>query len=228
MTHPHAALFFVLLLALGALPFLRGMGLPDWPVNLLLAAALLRAVAVVVPGRWRRLVVAGIGALVAARLVGLLLGWGAGVEEALSVLWAAAAVGAAAGAVRTLFRPGVAHGERLYAALSAYLLVGIFLGVLYAAIAARRPEAFLVLGGPAAAGSFGLTTAVYFSFVTLATLGYGDIVPVVDAVRGLVVVEAIGGQLYLAVLVAGLIGARGQGAISPGPTPGASRPRSPG
>lgn len=47
--------------------------------------------------------------------------------------------------------------------------------------------------------------AVYFSFVTLASLGYGDIVPVGEAARGTAILEAVGGQLYLAVLLARLV-----------------------
>ena len=49
---------------------------------------------------------------------------------------------------------------------------------------------------------------MYYSFVTLATLGYGDIVPRSEMARGVAVLEAIGGQLYVAVLVAKLVGAR--------------------
>jgi voltage-gated potassium channel Kch len=48
-------------------------------------------------------------------------------------------------------------------------------------------------------------SAMYFSFVTLATLGYGDIVPHTDLARGVAMVEGIGGQLFLAVLVARLV-----------------------
>jgi voltage-gated potassium channel Kch len=46
---------------------------------------------------------------------------------------------------------------------------------------------------------------LYFSFVTLATLGYGDIVPRADVARSLAIVEGVGGQLFLAVLVARLV-----------------------
>ena len=45
----------------------------------------------------------------------------------------------------------------------------------------------------------------YYSFVTLATLGYGDIVPRSEAARGLAIMEAVAGQLYLAVLIARLV-----------------------
>jgi voltage-gated potassium channel len=52
---------------------------------------------------------------------------------------------------------------------------------------------------------FSIGTAIYFSFVTLATLGYGDIVPRSEVARGVAIVEAVAGQLYLAVMVARLI-----------------------
>jgi voltage-gated potassium channel Kch len=60
-------------------------------------------------------------------------------------------------------------------------------------------------GSFAAAGDFSRMTAIYFSFVTLSTLGYGDILPRSDVARGLAIVEGIGGQLFLAVLVARLV-----------------------
>jgi voltage-gated potassium channel len=46
---------------------------------------------------------------------------------------------------------------------------------------------------------------IYFSFVTLATLGYGDIVPASDVARGLAILEAVIGQFYLTVVVARLV-----------------------
>ena len=86
--------------------------------------------------------------------------------------------------------------------LDAYLLAGFLFGVAYWTLhrtesrrrsPARRPR------------NMGLSTSMYFSFVTIATLGYGDIVPVTAPARGLAVVEAISGQMYLAVLVARLV-----------------------
>jgi hypothetical protein len=50
-----------------------------------------------------------------------------------------------------------------------------------------------------------LSKGIYFSFITLATVGYGDLVPGNDIVRGLAIVEAIAGQFYLAVMIARLM-----------------------
>ena len=106
-------------------------------------------------------------------------------------------------------RPARVDSEHIYAALSVYLLGGIFFGVLYHAVGQGWPGSFSVLGKT---GDFELFDAIYFSFVTLATLGYGDLLPVSEVARGLAVVEAVSGQLFLAVLIARLVGSYAQGA----------------
>ncbi len=53
-----------------------------------------------------------------------------------------------------------------------------------------------------------LDTFIYFSFVTLATLGYGDIVPLTEKAQSLAVVETLMGQMYLAVNIAALVAIR--------------------
>jgi len=86
-------------------------------------------------------------------------------------------------------------------ALCIYLLVGLFFAVVYGL-------ADGILGAPVFAGD--LTGAyvdyIYFSFVTMTTVGYGDITPVSDLVRMLAVTQALLGQLYLVTVVALLIG----------------------
>jgi hypothetical protein len=63
----------------------------------------------------------------------------------------------------------------------------------------------LAIPGEGAQSNFSLVLAIYYSFVTLATLGYGDIVPRSEVARGLAIVEAVAGQLYLAVMIARLV-----------------------
>ena len=52
------------------------------------------------------------------------------------------------------------------------------------------------------------TDLMYFAFVNYTTLGYGDVVPRTDVARGVTVLEAVAGQLYVAVTIARLVGAR--------------------
>jgi Ion channel len=110
-----------------------------------------------------------------------------GVWTLIGLLAAGAALRSAMGATKV-------DAEHLYAALSAYLLAGIFFALFYWVLEQVRPGTF------ATGGDFSRMSALYFSFVTLATLGYGDIVP-----RSLAIVEGVGGQLFLAVLVARLL-----------------------
>ncbi len=103
-------------------------------------------------------------------------------------------------------KEGRPNSEHVFASLSAYLLAGYFFALFYLIIEDLARGSFLLQSVGLMEGKFALQQAVYFSFVTLSTLGYGDIVPVSPVARGLAVGEAILGQLYLAVLVARLVG----------------------
>jgi hypothetical protein len=94
-----------------------------------------------------------------------------------------------------------AVGDRLFGAIVLYLLLGLMWGVLYSALEAHSPDAFS--GHPGTAGT--LTDWVYFSFVTLTTVGYGDITPVATSARSLAMLEALTGQLYPAIIIARLV-----------------------
>src|SRR5262249_34490671 len=94
--------------------------------------------------------------------------------------------------------------EHVYAALDAYVLAGIFVGVFYWVLERTWPGSFALAAGDGK-GEFSCPSAIYFSFVTLATLGYGDIVPRSEAARSLAITEAVAGQLYLAVMIARLV-----------------------
>jgi voltage-gated potassium channel Kch len=114
-------------------------------------------------------------------------------------IWTVIGLIAAATALRFAMGTTRVDAEHLYAALSAYLLAGIFFGLFYWILEQIGPGTFTF------AGDFSRMSGIYFSFVTLATLGYGDIVPRTDVARGLAIVEGVGGQLFLAVMVARLV-----------------------
>jgi hypothetical protein len=92
--------------------------------------------------------------------------------------------------------------EKIFGALSVYLLLGFIWAILFVMVD------FLVPGSLRYGQDQALTgpQMVYYSFVTLTTLGYGDIVPIAPSARALATLEAITGQLYLTVLVARLVG----------------------
>lgn len=98
--------------------------------------------------------------------------------------------------------------DKICAALCSYLMLGLVWAILYALLEFLDPGAFLAGGDAIAQGdpSAGLGQAIYFSFTTLTTLGYGDITGASQAARSLSVLEAVIGQIYLVVLVARLVG----------------------
>jgi voltage-gated potassium channel Kch len=108
-----------------------------------------------------------------------------------------------------IFRTKMVNVDIIAAGISVYLFFGNICGFLYAIIGQLDPNAFNI---PEATAAFlgedilGLSSAMYFSFVTLTTLGYGDITPVNDAARSLAFLEAAMGQIYLTVLIASLVG----------------------
>ncbi len=88
-------------------------------------------------------------------------------------------------------------------AVCIYLLLGILWSLAYHAINIIIPGSFQ--GNIPVETQSQLNDFVYFSFVTLTTLGYGDILPVTATARSLAYLEAVVGQFYLAILVAGLV-----------------------
>jgi hypothetical protein len=83
------------------------------------------------------------------------------------------------------------------------MLAGLFYGLAYWKLDTVWRGSFTV--GSAVSGAFDLPSAIYLSFVTVATVGFGDIVPSNPVSRGLVITEAILGQFYMVVLVARLV-----------------------
>jgi len=95
--------------------------------------------------------------------------------------------------------------NRLVGAVCVYLLLGVIWAVAYTILEMISPESF---GGFTPLQGRGWDSEwLYFSFVTMTTLGYGDILPVSATARALAYMQAVFGQLYVAILVAGLVSA---------------------
>jgi hypothetical protein len=90
---------------------------------------------------------------------------------------------------------------QLYTAVSIYLLLGLLWATLYLAIDAFSPGSIQVGSHPADRQ----TELLYFSLITLSTIGYGDIVPLSGEVRILAALEGVTGVLYIAITVALLV-----------------------
>ena len=202
----HRVLFLSLLLTLILAPVSQEYQLRSGLVELLYLMILAAAAAGLDGSHERRWAIV----IVTLTAVSRSLGWWSNLKAAsalAAILFVALAILAAIASLRFALKSQHANGERLTAALSTYLLAGHMFGVCYWQVEQWRVGSFAVGGAPVSAGTLDLPTCVYFSFVTLATLGYGDIVPLTPTARGLAVTEAIIGQLYLAVLVARLVGA---------------------
>lgn len=158
------------------------------------------------------LLVAGVAILrVGAAVRGLLMA--AAVAAVAVRLWPGS--GAAAAALASLvslglmavvvlaqtFRGGPVSLHRVQGAVAGYLLLGLAWAAAYAFVEAIAPGAFAT----ARPEELPNRPFIYFSFVTLTTVGYGDITPVHHAARSLALLEALTGQLYPAILIARLV-----------------------
>jgi voltage-gated potassium channel len=103
--------------------------------------------------------------------------------------------------LRTVLKNERVTWEKISAALCFYFLIGIIWAFFYYMIYNFHPESIRLAGNATDFSPF-----VYYSMITLTTVGYGDITPVSPFTRSLAFVEAIIGQFYLAVLVARLVG----------------------
>ncbi|MGO9374166.1 MAG: potassium channel family protein [Syntrophobacteraceae bacterium] len=94
-----------------------------------------------------------------------------------------------------------APGHRIAGAVTIYLLLGLIWTRLYQLLELVSPGSFRFPAGE----DLNAAALTYFSFVTLATLGYGDITPISLVARDLAVLEAVMGQLYLVILISWLV-----------------------
>ena len=95
--------------------------------------------------------------------------------------------------------------NRLVGAVCVYLLLGVIWGIAYTLLDVFAPGSF---HGISRLDEPGWDSAwLYFSFVTMTTLGYGDLLPVSATARALAYMQAVAGQFYIAILVAGLVSA---------------------
>jgi ion channel len=105
-----------------------------------------------------------------------------------------------------VLRKGAVTADKIYGALCVYLLIGLTWGFMFLTLEGVQPGSFLLGQARLSGIEKDPAALVYFSFVTLSTVGYGDITPLSPPARAFAFMEAIIGQIYLAVLVARLVG----------------------
>jgi len=109
-------------------------------------------------------------------------------------------------AARQVLFTGPIDENKMIGAVCIYLLLGLVWAMLYLLVLAVQPTAFNGVAPTAWHADF--PDIVYFSFVSLTTLGFGDVTPAEPIARFLVYLEAVVGQFYLAILVVSLVGIR--------------------
>jgi voltage-gated potassium channel len=107
--------------------------------------------------------------------------------------------------IRFILRAPQVDSNVLCAGLSGYMLLGLLWVPCYVVVAKLDPRAFNLPSSPGASSTMDGFTAFYFSFITLSTVGYGDVTPVSRWARMLAVMEAIAGLFYVAVLISRLV-----------------------
>ena len=93
----------------------------------------------------------------------------------------------------------------LCAGIATYLMLGLLWSFAYILVDRLIPNSFVFTVGPVSSHSMNNFNALYFSFTTLSTVGYGDIVPLSGVARMLAMVEAVFGMFYVTLLIARLV-----------------------
>jgi hypothetical protein len=204
-TDRHGVIFLLLIGSIAFMTFVDDSSLARAVVGIALVGAVvgtLRATGVS-PFQMRVALVVG-GALIVAVIAGELSAVDE-VEAAVAFLVACAVGFAGWTLIRRIFEQPMVMLREVVAALSAYIEFAMAFAFLYMSVARIGEDAFFANGVVG-----GMSDFVYFSVVTITTLGYGDLTPATDIGRSIAMVETLFGQIFLVVLVAFLVGMLGR------------------
>jgi hypothetical protein len=194
------SIFLAMLVAMILVPTLLPIGLLGRLLAEALTSVMLISGAAAVAGRPRTVLIVSV--ITGATLV---VRWASGLFATSNLaVWGEIATLATLGilcfvVLRLVLRRGPITTNRIEGAIAVYLLPGLTWAHAYWLVTLWHPGAFTgAVEGP-------LQWTYYYSFVTLTTMGYGDIMPVHPVARALAVLEALTGQLYLTIMLARLV-----------------------
>ena len=216
--HPYSLVLLLIIASIGVSGIAPDHGWPQVLLIVLEGATLVTALYASKASRRRIEIVAGlVGVVALGALVALLTG---GLEVAASRIVGALMVGIAPiaivrGTARRLRTERVITLDTVFGVLCIYLLLGLFFSYVYGAVD-RISTTNLLQGGDTG------TDFLFFSYTTLTTVGYGDLVPATDLGDTLAIFEMLFGQIYLVTIVSLIVGNLGRGRPARGggePTP---------
>lgn len=202
----YGLLLATLLIVFAVLPFL---GSYPWARTATIGATVLM-VAAALSAIWShaKLLVAGLllgGGVVVALLLGRFFDLPAGESFAPALRFCFLAL-VAVSLILDIARSRRVNMDVVFGACCVYLLIGLIWASLYQVTEAAAPGSFDF--GPLAGGADGAEEGrlAYFSFITMTTVGYGDVTPLAPVARTLAAMQGLVGQLYLAIVIARLVG----------------------
>lgn len=107
--------------------------------------------------------------------------------------------------LRKILKEKVVSFDTIAGAIAGYLMVGLMFAAVIRFLETLHPGSFTAANAPLAP-VMDVNLSIYYSFIVLATVGFGDIIPATLPARTFAFTEAICGQMYLAVLIAVLVG----------------------
>jgi hypothetical protein len=155
--------------------------------------------------RWRRWLTLTLAAATALCRAGHILVPAPELDLAAQLVFLAFLVCVTWSLIRTLLEHQTVQRHTLYGAACAYLLVGLSFTALYVVLEHVHPPALVADLARLGRADLTWTDVVFFSFMTLTTVGYGDITPVSPEARLVALCEAVAGVFFLAFLVARLV-----------------------
>lgn len=211
LTRPNAFLLLVIVLFLVALPILEPGGARPTPVRIGLTSIFVTGV--YVAHRRRAIFILAIAMLIptlAARWIAAIadLSFGPSLGLGLGALLLAFVT---AVVLVDVVRQHEVSADTIVGGINVYLLLGLTFMLIHVWVDVSLPDSYIRRGvsvselAPGPESATNLTTMIYFSFTTLTTLGYGDIVPTNPVSQMVTNVEAILGQLYVAIFIARLV-----------------------